>query len=309
MLLKLNSHAVYLIAVFVFMLISCQGEIPRSMDQNTAVKAYYVSNNGDDSNDGTINRPWKNISKIKNLILHAGDSVLFAGGQIFNGTVFINHNTMGSPGQPIVISSYGAGVATVASANETGIVINNCSYIQLQNIKVIGSGRKDGNTTNGIGIFYSKSINLENIDISGYQKSGLLIRNCSDMVVKNVYAHDNGYAGIAVDGESLAKTDCRNIEINNCKAENNPGDPTRLNNHSGNGIIVSQCTNLKISHCIATNNGWDMPRKGNGPVGIWAWEADSVTIEHCLSYRNKTSAGGEDGGGFDFDGGITNINS
>jgi hypothetical protein len=49
-----------------------------------------------------------------------------------------------------------------------------------------------------------------------------------------------------------------------------------------------------------------MPRIGNGPVGIWAWDSDSVTIEHCLSYRNKTSKGGEDGGGFDFDGGITN---
>ena len=48
-----------------------------------------------------------------------------------------------------------------------------------------------------------------------------------------------------------------------------------------------------------------MPRKGNGPVGIWAFEADSVVIQHCLSYRNKTSAGGADGGGFDLDGGVT----
>jgi hypothetical protein len=49
-----------------------------------------------------------------------------------------------------------------------------------------------------------------------------------------------------------------------------------------------------------------MPRQGNGPVGIWVWDADSVIIEHCLSYRNKTSNGGGDGGGFDFDGGVTN---
>jgi hypothetical protein len=63
---------------------------------------------------------------------------------------------------------------------------------------------------------------------------------------------------------------------------------------------------VRIAYCTATNNGWDMPRTGNGPVGIWAFDADSVTIEHCLSYRNKTSTGGEDGGGFDFDGGITN---
>ena len=49
-----------------------------------------------------------------------------------------------------------------------------------------------------------------------------------------------------------------------------------------------------------------MPRIGNGPVGIWCYEADSVTISYCLSYKNKTSKGGADGGGFDFDGGTTN---
>jgi hypothetical protein len=49
-----------------------------------------------------------------------------------------------------------------------------------------------------------------------------------------------------------------------------------------------------------------MPRKGNGPVGIWSYESNRVTIQYCISYRNRTSNGGKDGGGFDFDGGITN---
>jgi len=61
-----------------------------------------------------------------------------------------------------------------------------------------------------------------------------------------------------------------------------------------------------IDHCSATNNGWDMPRIGNGPVGIWCYESDSVIIQHCLAYRNKTSPGAADGGGFDLDGGVTN---
>jgi hypothetical protein len=30
-------------------------------------------------------------------------------------------------------------------------------------------------------------------------------------------------------------------------------------------------------------------RIGNGPVGIWACETDSVVIQHCISYRNKTA--------------------
>lgn len=54
------------------------------------------------------------------------------------------------------------------------------------------------------------------------------------------------------------------------------------------------------------NNGWDMPREGNGPVGIWAYQCDSAIIQYCYSHDNKTSPKGKDGGGFDFDGEITN---
>jgi hypothetical protein len=300
----------WLTALFIssgVMLASCQAEMNKQGAGTTvASRAYFISNGGDDNNDGSRQQPWKNISKIKSLTLHAGDSVLLLAGQSFSGTLFINYNTEGSADKPVVIAAYGSGMATINSGNEKGLVINNSRHIQLRNIKVTGAGRKNGNTTDGVSIAYCHNISIDSLEITGYQKSGLLLRNVSDMVVQNVFAHDNGYAGISVDGETFSKTDSKNIILRYCRAENNPGDPTRLNNHSGNGIIVSQCTNVKIEYCTATNNGWDMPRIGNGPVGIWAWEADSVIIGHCLSYRNKTSSGGEDGGGFDFDGGITN---
>lgn len=98
----------------------------------------------------------------------------------------------------------------------------------------------------------------------------------------------------------------KNILIQNCKVENNPGDPTNLTNHSGNGILVGLSDSVVVNHCVAANNGWDMPREGNGPVGIWAWESSNVTIQYCISHGNKTSPGGKDGGGFDLDGGVTN---
>jgi hypothetical protein len=69
---------------------------------------------------------------------------------------------------------------------------------------------------------------------------------------------------------------------------------------------VGVSDSVTIDHCTATNNGWDMPRLGNGPVGIWTWMSDHVTIQYCISYRNRTSKGGKDGGGFDLDGGVTN---
>jgi hypothetical protein len=152
----------------------------------------------------------------------------------------------------------------------------------------------------------SENISINNIDVSGFQKSGLMIYSSSNIKATKVHAHENGAAGIAVDGAYGITESNYNIYIGDCIAENNPGDPTNFNNHSGNGIVVGNCKKVKIEYCTATNNGWDMPRIGNGPVGIWAYEADSVIIQHCLSYRNKTSVGGADGGGFDFDGGVTN---
>ena len=148
-------------------------------------------------------------------------------------------------------------------------------------------------------------ITLNDLDIQGFQKSGVLIYASANITAKNISAHDNGSAGITVEAPYQTR-DSRNIRLLNCRTENNPGDPTNFTNHSGNGIVVGDCRNVLIDHCTATNNGWDMPRIGNGPVGIWAYEADSVVIQHCLSYRNKTSKGAADGGGFDLDGGVTN---
>lgn len=98
----------------------------------------------------------------------------------------------------------------------------------------------------------------------------------------------------------------RNLLVAECRADDNPGDPTNLTNHSGNGILVGGVRGAVIERCEASGNGWDMPRGGNGPVGIWGWCADRLTIQDCVSHHNRTSRLGGDGGGFDFDGGVTN---
>jgi hypothetical protein len=49
-----------------------------------------------------------------------------------------------------------------------------------------------------------------------------------------------------------------------------------------------------------------MPWTGNGPVGIWIWDANDFIIQHCIAHHNKTAKGAHDGGGFDFDGGVSN---
>jgi hypothetical protein len=271
-----------------------------------APKKYYFSAAGNDRNNGGIDHPFRSLEKLNSLPLHAGDAVYLNSSDVFSGTLIIDSTKSGAAGNPVIIGTFGDAPAVINAGNGNAITVHGASYINISNLVLKGSGRKSGNTKNGVVVTGSNNISVNNIEVSGFQKSGLFIYASSHVSNVNVYAHNNGSAGITVEGDFNSKLSSHHITITECQAVNNPGDPTNLSNHSGNGIVVGHCTNVLIGRCMATDNGWDMPRIGNGPVGIWAYEADSVIIEHCLSFRNKTAPKAADGGGFDFDGGVTN---
>ena len=281
----------------------------RSYAQHKSVtnksRAYFLNQEGDDKNDGSRAHPLKTLMAVNQLDLKPGDSILFRANQRFAGTLIIDSNKCGNAGDPLTLDSYGSGYATIQSGDSSAIAIYKGQFISIRNLHLIGAGRKTGNVRPGLAIVMSHHISIDRMDITGFQKAGLWIYSSSDIRVMHVDTHENGAAGIEVGGDN-GKKGCSNLYIGYCRAEDNPGDPTNLTNHSGNGIVVGECSKVMIEYCSATNNGWDMPRIGNGPVGIWAYEADQVTIQHCLSYRNKTSPGAADGGGFDLDGGVTN---
>ncbi len=271
---------------------------------NISVNEIYINNKtGNDKYPGTLKKPLKSISEANKRVQIKPGSIFFAGAQVFEGTLILN-NIQGADSVPILISSYGEGRAVINGGNKESVRIENSKNVRINNLDLKGSGRKDGNTTNGLWLVNNIGCIVENIYVEGFQKSGVDLYNCKDTKVLKVFAYDNGFSGINIMGSNQDSSE--NIIIRDCKAENNPGDPTRLDNHSGNGILVGVSDSVLIDHCTATNNGWDMPRQGNGPVGIWTWQSDHVTIQYCISYRNKTSKGGKDGGGFDLDGGVTN---
>jgi len=262
--------------------------------------SYYVSTSGNDASSGTSKEPFKTIARVNSLKLKPGDTVLFKGGETFDGTLSLV--LQGTAEMPVVISSYEEGTATLHGGDKEAVIISG-RYFKLHNIHAKGNGRKTGNTTNGISLVEAFHGLVENCKAEGFQKSGLDLYNCQHVVVKKVHAFDNGFGGINVGGADRTKS--KNILIQDCNAENNPGDPTNLDNHSGNGILVGLSDSVTVDHCTATNNGWDMPRIGNGPVGIWAYESSHLIIQYCISYRNRTAKGAKDGGGFDLDGGVT----
>jgi hypothetical protein len=244
------------------------------------------------------------LQALPQLTLKPGDTIFFPGGDTVRGNIRLS-NFHGSKTHNIILTSYGNGKAEIDGKNDEALVISGSDHFQILNLRLTGSGRKTGSKTDGLKLINCRYAKIKNLEISGFQKSGLMCYNSESIEVKNVFAHENGFAGILVEGDYQRRIS-NNIQIINCRADNNPGDPTNVDNHSGNGILVGNCKNVLIEYCTASNNGWDMPRVGNGPVGIWAYEADSVTIQHCISYHNKTAKGAADGGGFDLDGGVTN---
>lgn len=295
---------IHLLGSILLLLVGCSAPIT----------CYYVDAQlGNDTNTGTLKKPFKTIERVNSLQLQAGNSVLFGGGQTFAGTLRLKGLT-GTKEQPITIGSYGNERAIINGENGNAIQADSCSWLQVKNLIVTGNGRLTGNTGSGVEFRRILNCTIDSIEASGFLWSGVKAVGGKNLRITHVYSHDNGFSGINVESDgkdagglegSGGKT-FRNLYIANCVAENNPGCPEVKNNHSGNGILIGGVTNGTIEYCEAMSNGWDMPREGNGPVGIWAYQSDSITIQYCYAHDNKTSEKGKDGGGFDFDGGMTN---
>ncbi len=264
-----------------------------------AATDYYLSPRGDDRNPGTLEKPWRTLAKVNATAFAPGDRILLEGGQTFAGPLELGPDDKGTATQNLVVGSWGAGRAIIDGGAGRAITVEGADYVLIQDIKLTGAGRKSGNTAHGLYVARSRGVAITRIEVSGFLHAGIYVTGSQDVRITHVHAHNNGFAGIHSGGERS-----RNLYVAYSLAENNPGDPTVRKNHSGNGIVLGHVDGALIERCEARYNGWDMPWTGNGPVGIWTHDADRVVIQFCVSHHNRSTA--LDGGGFDFDGGVTN---
>jgi hypothetical protein len=89
---------------------------------------YYVSTSGNDANSGTSPaEAWQTISKVNSTDFEPGDGIFFEGGETFTGGISFSDEDMGTPNSPIIVSSYGTGMATISSGTDHGLYAHNCA--------------------------------------------------------------------------------------------------------------------------------------------------------------------------------------
>ena len=306
---------------------------------------YFVSPLGSNSNDGiSSTTPWQSSTKVNATTLHPGDTVSFQGGQTFTGClVFSNTNIPTStPTNPIVVGSYGTGNATLVSncpgtASGTNgpksalVTIDHVSGFTLQNLILSA-----GTTTTQYGVLVQNSqggtadtITIQNNDIFGFHINNTATFDWSSEVyvvggsaatgtcgmLNNIKVLSNmlhGAAGVnssddaGITGKGCG-TNVTNVLYQGNTLFNLGGRPGVANGISGNGIIANGVKNGILQHNVAHDLGANTNSCG-GPGGIWAYDADNITIQYNEVYNMQptTYISGCDWIGFDLDGGVTN---
>lgn len=266
---------------------------------------YYISAAGNDSHSGTsADQAWATLERASAAALAPGDRVLLEGGRVFRGALELGATCQGTKEQPVVVTSYGTGRAVIYGGDGDAVRLSGVRGVTLENLTVLGSGPKTNRLGSGIMVRKAFDINVDNVEVGGFQHAGVFLVASENVRVTRVYAHDNGFAGILTgfwyDMKETAPS--RNVYIGHCRTVNNPGNPNVRSTISGSGICIWYVQGGVVEYCEAAYNGWDMEHPhANGPVGIWVASSRNVVIQHCVSHDNRSTKG--DGGGFDFDSG------
>lgn len=199
--------------------------------QWSAGKKYHFSPGGDDSNPGSLEKPWKTMAKLNQVDLLPGDQLLFEGGYTFAGTLELS-NISGSQTQPILISSYNhqGGKATINAKNyASGILLENCSNIHVQDLLITADGGAfpgmDDSSSMRCGILVktTKKGNYEDIELHGVEVKNVFFEEAGFQREKDEVKTANGKQSYGWGIRFINQTEgasLKDIIVEGCKVEN-----------------------------------------------------------------------------------------
>ena len=202
------------------------------------VTTYFVSNNGNDNNDGLSPvTAWATISKVNSEIFLPGDFILFKRGDTWYEQLVISSS--GDPSGYITFGAYDSGNKPILDGN--GLILpqnqglieihQKKEYIIVKNFRVINAGIGQQNDSCGINFAFSSNGIIRNCETYNTEASGIRAHSSHDIVFDS-----NDVERACLDSFSESVTisgGTYNFEVKNNIIHHN-GHPTK----GGTGIDV-----------------------------------------------------------------------
>ena len=275
---------------------------------------YYLSPSGNDAAAGTSpSTAWRSLGRASRADLKPGNRLLLQGGSEFSGQLTLSPRDDGLAGRPVVVGSYGGGVATIVSSG-AAVYLYDTANVEVSDLSLRGE-QPAGLELAGLSLYNDlpaghrlSHIVIKNVNVAGFAE-GIAMGGRNDGAgFSDVSVSDSTLTGNVNDGfisygpqfkpeaPSYANQD---VTVTHVVATGNQGDPDSVLDDTGNGIVLGSVNGGMISWSTADNNGGDSVA-GEGPAGIWAYDSTKIAIEHDVSFANRTG-NRVDGNGFGLD--------
>jgi parallel beta-helix repeat protein len=229
---------------------------------------FYLSPQGDDSNDGSYNAPWQTPQ-------HAADNAP-SGATIYLRAGTYHYFTISRP--QLTFTSYpGESVIFTGNGQEQHtIMIRDTSHVTIQGLTI-----QDNNVDYGTGIHIedAQNILIRNNLIQGHQGFGIVIKNSSDVIVQENELTDNANA-IEVRYGSAGVLLLNNLVHHNQRDVDSGRAAMGINFYYTTGPVTAQGNWLWENHTI------DRPDPGGSAFEIYA--ASNVIITGNTIWDNET---------------------
>ena len=251
---------------------------------------YYISENGDDSNNGTsASTPWKTLSKLSSATLNSGDAVVLERGGVYRGTIKavagVTYGCYGEGNKPIICGSAQnyAGMWTKVEGNiwklnatgilDPGIIVFDAHLYDVDNY----------NEITGIRVFdyqtMSSSDTADSTTLYGYSmldKNYEFYYGTPDMTAANFNRDSTSYT-LYVYYDGNLNTDFKDIEIGEDKIL---FDANGIHNVTVDGI----CFKYTGGHCV--RGGTFATNYLTVKNCVFAWSGGSILQSRWVRYGN-----------------------
>lgn len=299
--------------------ISVNAEEPKAAKGVT----YYVSASaGNDKNSGTSEKEaWKSLTKLNNLKLGPGDSVLLMKGDRWVGEYIRLNAPTGEEGNPVTLGTYGDGEKPQLAGHDNEVPdYDDVPVIQIKNGEhIVIDGLDVGFCGVGLDLYYEMETNKQNVRVQNCHFHDIYGFSQVDKANIAMYSHATGIVvtGVVPIPGNLEPL-LEGLYIDNCSSYNAGALYTYGQRIGSVGYLVE---GLYVTDCVMENNGiygiavcnMDGGYMDNckiidcgshycsfGSMGIMI-TGDNFTIMNCEIAYTQRLYDGADGGGIDFE--------